>query len=82
MLYPTLLMVFQPLVPNFDKYRSAILATIALTLYGGRFRSDPEFVRIYTELARAPGSLGYYWQLLASAGWTSIPWIHCLRQPP
>jgi poly(3-hydroxyoctanoate) depolymerase len=62
-------------------FQPSYLASIAPALYGGRFRSDPELVRIYTELARAPGSLGYYWQLLASAGWTSIPWIRCLRQP-
>jgi hypothetical protein len=58
------------------------LATVAPTLFGGRFSSDPEIVRIYMELARAQASLGYYWQILASAGWTSIPWIHRLRQSP
>src|SRR6266496_6243558 len=57
------------------------LATIAPTLYGGRFRQDPDLARAYAHLLRAPQGLGYYWQLLAGVGWTSLPWLHRLRQP-
>ena len=50
-------------------------------LYGGRLRSDPALVDEYLALARPPKTpLGYYWQLYASAGWTSIHWLHTLRQ--
>jgi pimeloyl-ACP methyl ester carboxylesterase len=35
----------------------------------------------HDHLLRAPHGLGYYRQLLAVAGWTSLPWLHQLRQP-
>lgn len=57
------------------------LATIAPTLYGGVFRRQPELARAYAQMLRAPHSLGYYRQLLAGMGWTSLPWLHQLRQP-
>ncbi len=57
------------------------LATIAPALYGGRFRQNPDLARAYVHLVRAPHGLGYYRQLLAGMGWTSLPWLHQLRQP-
>ena len=30
---------------------------------------------------RSAGKLGYYWQLFAGLGWTSIHWLHKVRQP-
>ena len=30
---------------------------------------------------RSAGKLGYYWQLFAGLGWTSIHWLHRIRQP-
>lgn len=57
------------------------LASIAPILYGGRFRQDPDLARAYAHLLRVPQGVGYYWQLLAGMGWTSLPWLHQLRQP-
>src|SRR5215467_8044052 len=57
------------------------LATMAPTLYGGIFRQRPDLARAYAHLVRAPHGLGYYRQLLAGLGWTSLPWLHRLRQP-
>jgi poly(3-hydroxyalkanoate) depolymerase len=57
------------------------LASIAAHLYGGRLRSDPELAAKYGHVVRSGGARGYYWQLLGSAGWTSIHWLHRLRQP-
>lgn len=57
------------------------LATIAPTLYGGIFRQRPDLARAYAHLVRAPHGLGYYQQLLAGMGWTSLPWLHQLHQP-
>jgi len=57
------------------------LATIAPTLYGGIFRQRPDLARAYAHQVRAPHGLGYYLQLLAGVGWTSLPWLHRLRQP-
>lgn len=51
-------------------------------IYGGQLRNNPALVDEYLALARPPKTpLGYYWQLYASAGWTSIHWLHTLRQP-
>jgi hypothetical protein len=30
---------------------------------------------------RSAGKLGYYWQLFAGLGWTSIHWLHKINQP-
>jgi poly(3-hydroxyalkanoate) depolymerase len=57
------------------------LASIAPTLYGGIFRQRPDLARAYAHHLRAPDGLGYYQQLLAGVGWTSLPWLHQLRQP-
>ncbi len=56
------------------------LVNIAPTIYGGIFRQRPDLARAYAHLVRAPHGLGYYRQLLAGMGWTSLPWLHQLRQ--
>jgi len=61
--------------------QSSYMASIAPTLYGGEFRQNPDLARAYAQMVRAPHSLGYYRQLLAGVGWTSILWLHQLRQP-
>jgi len=57
------------------------MATIAPILYGGSFRENPDLARVYAQMTRAPHGLGYYGQLLAGLGWTSMPWLHRVRQP-
>lgn len=57
------------------------LASIAPDIYGGSFRQNPDLAHAYAQLVKAPHGLGYYGQLLAGAGWTSLPWLHQLRQP-
>jgi poly(3-hydroxyalkanoate) depolymerase len=59
----------------------AYLAEIAPELYGGDLRSHPEAVRAYTQATEAVGLRGYLYQLLASIGWTSLPWLPLIRQP-
>jgi poly(3-hydroxyalkanoate) depolymerase len=64
------------------RYRDpAYLSAVAAHLYGGRLRSNPELAAMYGRTVRSGGPKGYYWQLLGSAGWTSIFWLHRLRQP-
>lgn len=64
------------------RYRDpAYLEAVAAQLYGGRLRSNRELAAKYARDVRPGGMRGYYWQLLASAGWTSIHWLHQLRQP-
>lgn len=54
---------------------------IAPELYGGRMRNDPEALRLFTRHARGGSARGYRYQLLAIAGWTSLPGLCRLRQP-
>src|SRR5262249_36552002 len=57
------------------------MASIAGPLYGGRVRSDPALAARLASQMRASDTRGYYLQLLAGFGWTSIHWLHRLRQP-
>jgi poly(3-hydroxyalkanoate) depolymerase len=50
-------------------------------LYGGDFRSAPELAAGFHRHVRWQSRLGYYLQIGAVAGWTSIHWLHRLRQP-
>lgn len=56
-------------------------AQIAADIYGGAFRRDATLAKQFSAKARSSGKLGYYWQLFAGMGWTSIHWLHKIRQP-
>ncbi len=62
-------------------FEPSYMETIAPILYGGSFRENPDLARAYAQMIRAPHGLGYYGQLLAGLGWTSLPWLHRVRQP-
>ena len=57
------------------------MVAIAPLLYGDAFRQNPDLAHTYAQLIKAPHGRGYIGQLLAGVGWTSIPWLHRLRQP-
>lgn len=50
-------------------------------IYGGAFRSDPDLLRQHAQALWAPSNRGYLYQLIAAAGWTSLPWLRLLTQP-
>ena len=55
---------------------------IAGRIYGGMARTDPHrLLRTVLGRVRPPSVIGYAGQLYAIAGWTSMPWLHTLRQP-
>ncbi len=54
---------------------------IAQDLYGGDLRSNPELTRELAQAMRSNEPLGYFYQMWAGIGWTSLPWISFLRQP-
>jgi len=54
---------------------------IAGDIYGGDFRRDPDAAAGHFRHVKWQSSLGYYLQLLAAAGWTSIHWLHRIEQP-
>ncbi|GAB3053234.1 poly(3-hydroxyalkanoate) depolymerase [Intrasporangium mesophilum] len=65
------------------RYRDPAYAkAIAPELYGGRMRQQPGEVRhvVYEQERLGPGA-GYYLQLLAGFGWSSLPALPLIRQP-
>ncbi len=54
---------------------------IAGDIYGGAFRNNPGLGREHFQHVRWQSRLGYYLQLFAISGWSSLPWLHRLRQP-
>jgi poly(3-hydroxyalkanoate) depolymerase len=57
-------------------------ARIAGDIYGGALRRRPELAAPIAVGYPGPASRrGYLYQLLASAGWTSLPWLRRIRQP-
>jgi poly(3-hydroxyalkanoate) depolymerase len=59
----------------------AYMAEIAQDIYGGDLQSNPEFVRHLAHATHSGEPLSYFYQLMAAAGWTSVPWLRLLRQP-
>ena len=57
-------------------------ARIAGELYGGSVRKDPALARdLLHATARLGQARGYYYQLISSIGWTSLPRLPMMRQP-
>ncbi|KQT91649.1 poly(3-hydroxyalkanoate) depolymerase [Marmoricola sp. Leaf446] len=57
-------------------------ARVAPEIYGGSMRTDPERGAALLHAATRSGpKRGYYYQLAAMAGWTSLPFLGLLRQP-
>jgi len=64
-------------------YSRAHFRSVAASLYGGEIARRPELMEreAFTRLGHAPSLRGYLFQLAALAGWTSLPYLHRLRQP-
>lgn len=54
---------------------------IAGDIYGGAFRKDPTLIHRHAEAMKGATKYGYFLQLAAMTGWTSIHWLHTLNQP-
>jgi poly(3-hydroxyalkanoate) depolymerase len=54
---------------------------IAGDIYGGALRRSPELVDKHLRHVRWSSDYGYYLQLLAGFGWSSLPWLPFLAQP-
>ena len=59
----------------------AQMSRIAGEIYGGKVRKQPELAREFAQIAYLGSVPGYFYQMLGAAGWTSIFWLHKLRQP-
>ncbi|HEV2583405.1 MAG TPA: poly(3-hydroxyalkanoate) depolymerase [Ktedonobacteraceae bacterium] len=64
------------------RYRDpAYLERIAGEIYGGKMRTRPDLAREFARMASVGSALGYFYQMLGATGWTSLPWLHRLKQP-
>lgn len=55
--------------------------SIAPLLYGGTTRTNPELARMLHNRTRMGDQLGYFYQLMAGCGWSSLPFLPLLRAP-
>ena len=62
-------------------FDAAYARRIVGDIYGGVFRREPERAREHFRHVRWQSKKGYYLQLLALTGWSSLPWLHRIRQP-
>ena len=57
-------------------------ARIAAEIYGGSMRTHPEVgAALLHGATRAGPKRGYYYQLAAMTGWSSLPFLRMIRQP-
>lgn len=54
---------------------------VAPALYGDDVKEAPEGYREFVRAKGAPNLRGYYEQVYAISGWTSLPWLHRLQMP-
>ncbi len=54
---------------------------VAGDIYGGDFRKDPGLVDVHLKHVKWQSQLGYYLQLAAVWGWTSVHYLHRITQP-
>jgi len=54
---------------------------IAGDIYGGAMRGAPELAERHLRHVHWSSDYGYYLQLVAGFGWTSLPWLCLLAQP-
>ncbi len=60
----------------------AYAARVAGTIYGGSMRGNPaRGAKLLHAATRSGPKRGYYYQLLAMTGWTSLPFLGLIRQP-
>lgn len=60
----------------------AYAAAVAPEIYGGTMRTDPGLAAdLLHATTRSGPRRGYYYQLAAMAGWTSLPFLGLVRQP-
>jgi pimeloyl-ACP methyl ester carboxylesterase len=64
------------------RYLSAsYMQKAAAEIYGGEARRDPKIMSSHASAIIPPQFMGYLYQLFAGMGWTSIHWLHRIRQP-
>ena len=54
---------------------------VAGDIYGGALRGSADLVQQHLRHVRWSSDYGYYLQLIAGLGWSSLPWLRLLPQP-
>jgi pimeloyl-ACP methyl ester carboxylesterase len=54
---------------------------VAAEIYGGAFRENPDLIEAHAGAMAGASDRGYFYQVLAMTGWTSLPWLWTLKQP-
>jgi poly(3-hydroxyoctanoate) depolymerase len=64
-------------------YAASRLRSVAPVIYGGRIAKDPALLERHLQerLGAPPSVVGYYFQLAALAGWSSLPWLTSVTAP-
>jgi poly(3-hydroxyalkanoate) depolymerase len=57
------------------------MMAIAPKIYGGSLRTNKLKAREHANKMKPPSVKGYYFQVMALMGWSSLPWLHKLKQP-
>ena len=57
------------------------MRSIAAEIYGGDFRTDPTLITRHAAAMKGATRYGYFLQLFAMTGWSSLPWLWLLRPP-
>ena len=57
------------------------LSQIGPELYGGAMRDRPDLLAAHSAQLRSPRRRGYFYQIFAALGWTSLWWLPLLSQP-
>jgi poly(3-hydroxyalkanoate) depolymerase len=60
---------------------SEYMKKVAGEIYGGALRRSPALVREHLRHVRWSSDYGYYLQLIAGFGWSSLPWLRFIPQP-
>ena len=57
------------------------MQSIAPKIYGGSLRTNKLRAKEHASKMKPPSIKGYYFQILSLVGWSSLPWLHKLKQP-
>ena len=62
-------------------YDKSYMKRVAGSIYGGKLRTNSLSVGRFANLTSPPSKRGYYYQMLAGVGWSSLPWLRTLKMP-